>query len=85
MKQRKKKAPSSERALRTRRPKPCFCGGAPLTHTMPYVSGESTLYHIECGACFWSLRYQNTVLDFTTEAQAIAAWDAALQGELSSG
>ena len=85
MKQKRKNATSGQERTRGRKPKKCFCGGAPMTHMMPRVMDDPTVYRVECGACRWTLSYQNTIIDFSSEAAAIAAWDTAVIGKLTNG
>lgn len=87
MDQKKQNTPEQDMrgSIEVVRPKPCFCGGAPLMHVMPYVIGEPTLYRIECGACHWGIDYHGQLLEFATEAEALSAWNAALTGETHNG
>mgnify|MGYP000881657692 FL=1 len=67
-------------------PVPCFCGGAPLIHTMPHTVGEPTYYHIECAACHGGgVDYQGSRIEFASEKDAARAWDACMNGEAVKG
>lgn len=78
----KKPAPSKSKRVRGEKsPSPCFCGGAPLMMTAPFIPGNTTSYHIQCGACYWALQYHDAVLEFDSYQAAINAWEAAVSGE----
>lgn len=85
MKKKSRNATSGQEKARRRKPKKCFCGGAPMTHMMPRVMNDPTVYHIVCGACRWTLCYQKTIVDFPSEAAAIAAWNLTVSGKLAVG
>ena len=71
----------------------CSCGGGPIIFPSGHVPGEKSTYHICCGSCgreplfgkYEPVNQPPAHIDFSSEEEALAVWDAVMGAGLSNG
>lgn len=81
MKQRKKRAHPAHRGV----PRDCYCGGVSVLREDVILSTRRRIYYVQCTNCEDVLQLGEGTIEFSCPADAIRAWDAAMQGEPVNG
>lgn len=71
----------------------CHCSGVPVIFPSGHVPGEKSTYHIRCGSCgreplfekYEPVNQPPAHIDFSSEEEALAVWDAVMRAGLSNG